>query len=194
MNDTRELGDQEIVRLVCDGDRDAFRVVVARYERVVSALGRRMQRSEADVTDFVQDVFLKAYLNLRQYAGRGRFYSWLLRIAYTTALNRARRVVPEVPADPAVLDRIWTAPERDNPEDQMLHRLLLEAIAHAIQELPRHSALAVELFFFCGLRYAEIAEITDIPVNTLKSHIRRARLLLQRKLAGTIAEDFYDLQ
>jgi RNA polymerase sigma-70 factor, ECF subfamily len=194
MTDSGELEDQDIIRMVCDGDREAFRIVVSRYQSVITALGRRILRSETDLTDFVQDVFLKAFLNLRQFAGRGRFYSWLMRIAYNTAINRAQRAVPEVPADPAVLERIWIAPGRDNPENRVLRQLLVETVAQAIRELPGHYAVAVELFFFCNLRYTEISGMTGTPVNTIKSHVRRARLLLQRKLEGTIAEDYYDLQ
>jgi DNA-directed RNA polymerase specialized sigma24 family protein len=66
----------------------------------VSAIGRRTVTVSEDLKDYVQDVFLKAFTHLGQFSGRGRFYSWLMRIAYTTAINRNQRAIPEAPVDP----------------------------------------------------------------------------------------------
>ncbi|MDA3948220.1 MAG: sigma-70 family RNA polymerase sigma factor [Spirochaeta sp.] len=193
MSNDEGWDDMAVVRAVLAGNHEEFRTLVSRYHAAVAALGRRILHSQSDLADFVQDVFLKAFVHLGQYSGTGRFYSWLIRIAYTTAINRLHRAIPEVPTDPKTLEQLWSDGRSDNPQRVALRALLADTVAQAIRELPGHYALAVELFFFLDLRYREIAEMTGLPVNTVKSHVRRARLLLQQKLAGTIAEDYYDL-
>ncbi|MFP4302643.1 MAG: RNA polymerase sigma factor [Alkalispirochaetaceae bacterium] len=194
MSRNRDPEDRETVRRVLQGDRNAFRLLVERYQPAVCALGRRMLRGPwEDLSDYVQEVFLKAFCNLSQYTGDGRFYSWLMRISYTTALNRARRKAPEESSDPQLIVSRWPAPETSNPEHLTLRRTLLESIVEAIRELPEASALAVELFFVMKLTYAEISEITGVPINTLKSRVCRARQLLQKRLGDELLEESHDL-
>ena len=194
MNRDRDPEDRETVRRVLRGDRNAFRILVERYQPAVSALGRRILRGpREDLNDYVQEVFLKAFSSLSQYSGKGRFYSWLMRISYTTALNRASRRAPEESSDPQIVGSKWPAPAEANPENLALRRNLLESIVEAIRELPEASALALELFFVMKLTYAEIAAITGVPVNTLKSRVCRARQLLQKRLGERLLEECHDL-
>lgn len=189
----RDQEDLAVVRSVLGGDRNAFRRLVEKYQPAVSAIGRRTVTVGEDLKDFVQDVFLKAFTHLGQFSGKGRFYSWLMRIAYTTAINRNQRKIPEVPTDPEFLSRLWYA-SREREPDRATERILLwESIISAIRELPGQLAIAVELFFVLGLRYREIAEMTGIPVNTLKSHVYRARRLLQERLDRSMLEDQDDV-
>lgn len=190
MGDANDREDREVVQSVLAGNRNAFQRLVERYQPVVSTLGQRLIRSSADVPDFVQDVFLKAFSRLSQYTGAGRFYSWLVRIAYTTAINRTQRAPPEVAVDPDVLDRSRHAPGEEEPHRRVFKNATLEALAGALAELPSHLATAVELFFLSELRYSEISKITGIPPNTLKSHVHRARLILREKLNRTIAAEY----
>ncbi|NBB89981.1 MAG: sigma-70 family RNA polymerase sigma factor [Spirochaetes bacterium] len=192
-NSARDQEDLAVVRSVLDGDRNAFRRLVEKYQPAVAAIGRRSVGVREDLKDFVQDVFLKAFTHLGQFSGKGRFYSWLMRIAYTTAINRSQRKSPEVPTDPELLSRLWHASREREPDRATERTVLWESIVAAISELPGQLALSVELFFVMGLRYREIAEMTGVPVNTLKSHIRRARRLLQERLDQSMLEDHDDL-
>lgn len=190
----KEERDLEAVKAVLQGNRNAFRQLVERYQPAVSALGRRMlPPPREELADYVQEVFLKAFASLGQYSGEGRFYSWLMRIAYTTGLNRVQRAVPEDPADPELLSQHWAAPMETNPERLALRAAVLEAVIEAIRDLPEQSALPVELFFIMKLRYREIEKMTGVPVNTLKSQVRRARKLLQEKLGSQLLEESHDL-
>jgi RNA polymerase sigma-70 factor (ECF subfamily) len=185
----RDQEEIDTIRSVLDGNRNAFRMLVERYQPAVSAVGRRMIRAGEDVKDFAQDVFLKAFLHLGQFSGSGRFYSWLMRIAYTTAINHSRRAPPEVPLDPDLMGRVWYAPRKNEPDRSVERAALWETIVAAVHDLPAHLSLSVELFFVAGLRYAEISRITGVSVNTLKSHIYRARRMLQERLDRSLLED-----
>ena len=193
MTENRDQKDREIVRRVLAGDRNEFRRLVEAYQPVVTAIGRRTIRVSEELDDYVQDVFLKAFVNLRQFRGSGRFYSWLMRIAYTTALNRIQRAAPEVPTDPELLGQLWYAPQELSPDRIALRRVVVDAVTQAIRDLPGHFAWAVELFFFMKLRYREIADMTGLPVNTLKSLVFRARRRLRESLGPTFVEDWNDV-
>lgn len=193
MNDPSDDEDIAVVRAVLGGDRNAFRRLVEKYQPAVRALARRTTRAGDDLQDLVQDVFVRAYTHLSQFSGTGRFYSWLMRITWTTALNRTRRHDPEIPTDPDVLARIWRGARTTQPEQVAERSMIWQTLWEAIQSLPGHLALAVELFFVLGLPYREIAEITDVSVNTLKSHVYRARRALQGVLDRTLLEVYHEM-
>jgi RNA polymerase sigma-70 factor (ECF subfamily) len=193
MGQEHDREDRELVRSVVDGDTNAFAAIVGRYKPLITSIGRRLIRSSADVPDFVQEVFLKAYAHLWQFTGTGRFFSWLVRIAYTTAANCVQRAAPEVATDPFVLESLPHAPAERDPERRMLRVAAVETLSHAISRLPRHFARAVRLSALRELGYADIEKITGLSQNTLKSHVFRARKLLRERLAGTVAAEPLDL-
>ncbi|MFP4484445.1 MAG: RNA polymerase sigma factor [Spirochaetaceae bacterium] len=185
--------DRDVIRTVLSGEKDAFRELVDRYQAPVRALGYRFLRNDDAVEDYLQDVFLKAYTRLHTYSGTGRFYSWLMRIAYTTACNQRSRRLPEDATDPGYLADVERQPDAD-PEQQYVRARARKIIDGAIAQLPKKYAIAVELFFKLQLSYREIVSITGVTLNTLKSHVHRARKLLKKAITGTEAEDMYAMQ
>ena len=83
--------DWELVRRTREGDRDAFRELVERYQRRVAALAVGMLRSREDALDVVQETFTKAYQNLDRFKGDSGFYTWLYRIAFNLCIDQQRR-------------------------------------------------------------------------------------------------------
>lgn len=192
MNMVRNERDQEdvaTVRLVLDGDRNAFASLVERYQPAVLSMGWRLRRSTEEAGDFVQEVFAKAFTRLGQFTGTGRFYSWLMRIASTTAINLDQRRTQEDATEPELLEHLCGFSSEQEPQEILERKTLREDLLDAIRSLPGHFALSVELFFMVGLRYREIEEITGTPVNTLKSNIHRARRLLQLRLRLVLPEE-----
>lgn len=185
----RDQEDVATVRLVLDGDRNAFGSLVEKYQPAVLAVGQRLRKTTEEAMDFVQEVFAKAFTHLSQFTGKGRFYSWLMRIASTTVINHAQRRIPEDSTDPELLERLHRSSREEEPQRILERKTLREDLLEAIRSLPRHLALSVELFFVLGLRYRQIEEITGTPVNTLKSNIHRARRLLQMQLRRVLPEE-----
>jgi RNA polymerase sigma-70 factor, ECF subfamily len=167
---------------VLEGDVDSFRVLVERHQRSVSALGRSFFRNEEDTVDFVQDVFLKAYTNLASFKGKSLFVTWLMRIAYNTAVNTVNRRRYESCADEMEI------PDPASPESLHLESDARKALAAAVRELPAKYVVCIDLFFYYNFTYGEISEVTGFPVNTIKSHVFRAKRILRDKLTGTSAE------
>jgi RNA polymerase sigma-70 factor (ECF subfamily) len=172
--------DEITVARIVAGEKDLFRLLVRRHERAVYGMGLSFFRNGDDAADFVHDVFLKAYRSLGHFEGRARFSTWLYRISYNTAVNSVNRrreyrsLAEDEPASGV-----------DDPERRMLRQTAREAVLAAVKELPEKYRVCVDLFFFYDRSYQEIEAITGIPVNTVKSHVFRAKKLLRDRL-----EDF----
>ncbi|MCH5291702.1 MAG: sigma-70 family RNA polymerase sigma factor [Treponema sp.] len=170
--------DLQLVREVLAGKHSVFAMLVARCQKRISALGMSFFHNASDTEDFVQDVFLKAFTKLGSFRGESSFETWLTRIAYTTAVNaKNRRHEYEHISDEDLLPS-----KGDNPENAEIRRITQEAVREAVAQLPERYALCLDLYFFYDTPYDEIAIITGLPMNTIKSHIFRAKKILRDKL------------
>jgi RNA polymerase sigma-70 factor (ECF subfamily) len=176
-----DFNDQLIVSQVVSGQKDLFRLLVRQHEKAVYGMGLNFFRNPQDASDFTQEVFLKAYRSLSGFEGRSRFSTWLYKIAYNTAINEVNRrkeyhsLSEEDTADLPIISG-------DTPERTVLRNAAKEAVQAAIKELPERFRVCVDLFFFYDRSFKEIEAITGIPVNTIKSHVYRAKILLREKL------------
>jgi len=180
-NGTGDNSDQLIVALIVSGQKDLFRLLVRRYERAVYGMGLGFFRNAEDASDFVQEVFIKVYRNLSRFEKRSRFSTWLYKIAYNTAVNGVNRR-----KEFRSLAEWETAAAGDDgslPENELIRNAAREAVLESMRELPERYRACIDLFFFYDLSYREIEEITGFPVNTIKSHVFRAKKLLREKLA-----------
>jgi len=175
--ETRETSDEEAIGRVLDGDTEAFAILVRRHTSRVLRLGQSFFHDQDEVADFAQDVFIKAYAALASFKGRSLFSTWLLRIAYNTAINSKKRKRERISLDPEI--EIAGEPGADVAH---LREETAKAVRAAIAELPSKQALCVELYFYYDLKYADISEITGLPVNTIKSHVFRAKRNLRERL------------
>ena len=173
--------DKELVRRVRRGDAAAFDLLYLRYQHKVQALLARYLTRHQDVEDIAQETFIKAYRALPRFRGESAFYTWLYRIAVNTAKNhlaaRPQRVqTVELDAEDADGGELAAAlRQEDGPEDAAQSAELKEAIDAAIAALPEDLRSALTLREFNGLSYAQIAEVLDCPVGTVRSRIFRAR-------------------
>ncbi|MCL2381827.1 MAG: sigma-70 family RNA polymerase sigma factor [Treponema sp.] len=171
--------DRVIAAQVVFGHKELFRLLVKRHEQAVYGMGMSFFRNAEDASDFTQEVFLKTFRNLSRFEGRSRFSTWLYKIAYNTAVNNISRK-----KDYHSLVEEEIVPDNDTPERELLRNVAREAVLEAITELPQRFRICVDLFFFYDRSYQEIEAITGYPVNTIKSHVFRAKKILREKLAG----------
>jgi RNA polymerase sigma-70 factor (ECF subfamily) len=175
-----EFNDQLIVSQIVSGQKDLFRLLVRQYEKAVFGMGLSFFRNSEDASDFTQEVFLKAYRSLSSFEGRSRFSTWLYKIAYNTALNEVNRRKEYLSLADEDTDKLVNNGE--TPEKLTLRNAAKDAVRSAIKELPERFRVCVDLFFFYDRSYQEIEAITGIPVNTIKSHVFRAKNILRGKL------------
>jgi RNA polymerase sigma-70 factor, ECF subfamily len=184
--------DAQLVERVKAGDRQAFELLVTKYERRVLRLLSRFIRDQAEMEDVAQETFIKAYRALPQFRGESAFYTWLYRIAVNTAKNylstQGRR--------PISMSQLQSADAEDgesfdaedvvedtNTPDAVLHsRQVAETVNAAIEALPLDLRTAITLREIEGLSYEEIAEAMSCPIGTVRSRIFRAREAIAERL------------
>ena len=175
--------DRMIVAQIVSGQKELFRLLIKRHERAIYGMGMSFFRNVEDASDFTQEVFLKVFRNLSHFEGRSRFSTWVYKIAYNTAINSINRK-----KDYHSLVEDVTESEKDTPERNFLRDLARNAVLDAIKELPERFRVCVDLYFFYDRSYNEIETITGYPVNTIKSHVFRAKKILRKQL-----EDYAEL-
>ncbi len=172
-----EPDDNDLVRMVQGGDRERFSLLIGRHQRAVFGLGLGFFKNREDSADFTQDVFLKAFRSLSSFQGRSKFSTWLYRIAYNTAINALKRR-----KEYASLAEDAELPDYDDPERQALGEATRAAVLSAVKDLPERYRICVDLYYFFGVSYPDIETITGFPVNTIKSHVFRAKSILRETL------------
>jgi RNA polymerase sigma-70 factor (ECF subfamily) len=176
----KEYSDELIAGQITAGQKNLFRLLVRRYQRVVYGMGLSFFRNAEDAGDFSQEVFLKVYRGLSRFEGRSRFSTWLYKIAYNTAINGVNRRKEYRSLAEAEFEPV----DGDTPERQLVRAAARKAVLVSLEELPERYRVCIDMFFFYNCSYRQIEEITGFPVNTVKSHVFRAKKLLREKLQG----------
>lgn len=151
----------------------AFRAFVVRYERMVFALLSRMLGHGPEVEDLAQETFVRAYRAFPDFdlAGPAKPSTWLLTIATRLALDAKKKKK----LDDKPLDDAKDAATGSTPDLTLQRRELGQAIADAAATLPDDQRAALVLAEMHGLSIAEIATALDVPENTAKTRLFRAR-------------------
>lgn len=170
--------DFSLIKASLKGNSASFAKLMSFYKRRVFYLGKSFFHNDDDCEDFVQDVFLKVWTNLKSFKGDSQFSTWLTKVAWTTAVNSVNRRKEYLPLsdEASVLDTDKT------PEEHQIRAVTKEAMQQAIKELPEKYAICIEMYFYYDISYQDISEITAFPVNTVKSNIFRAKKILKEKL------------
>lgn len=162
--------DLELAALAAAGDRRAFGELVRRHNAAVRGLLLRMGAQPHLADDVAQDAFLAAFSRIGEFRGEGAFVGWVKRIAARTYLKRVRRQPLS-----------GEAPEASTGgEGETASRLDLD---EALKSLAPAERLCVSLCYGAGLSHAEAAEHLDIPLGTVKSHVKRGLDKLRLRLS-----------
>ncbi len=170
--------ERELIRRAKDGNREAFGLLIRRYQRRIFALGLRFFGNADDAEDLVQDTFLRAWRNVHRFDEERPLAPWLFRIATNRALTeietRKRRGGEELD------ERIaWEGPGAD---EELERKRLRENVDRAIGELPEDQRMILLLRTTEGMSYREISEALDIPMGTVMSRLARARETIRKKV------------
>lgn len=169
---------------------DAFASLALPWRRQLYAMALRMTGNPADAEDLVQETYAKALAGFSGFREGTNIRAWLARIEVNAFLSTRRRPIAEIPSDwvdDAAPDRCYAAMTglAQSAEDAALSRMPDPAVRDALHALPPQLRAAVYLADAEGFKYAEIAEITHVPLGTVMSRIHRARRRLRAQLAAS---------
>lgn len=192
----RQPDDLTLVKRCREGDRNAFRTLVERYQRkaYVQALGMVKDKDEA--MDIAQEAFVKVYRYLDHFKGDSSFYTWLYRIVANLAVDRLRKVSARSPGSEEFDDRQELAEEATagilstrlgtNPQKTALRAELARKMDEALAQLPEKHREILLLRELEGMSYEDLARVLDIPKGTVMSRLFHARAKMQKLLADYV--------
>ena len=187
--------DAELVSRVQAGDKQAFDLLVIKYQRKIMRLLSRMIRDPAEIEDVAQEAFIKAYRALPQFRGDSAFYTWLYRIAINTARNwlAANKRAPSTPSafeneEGETFNESDVLTDGSNPESEMASRQIAETVNKAINDLPEELRNAIVMREIDGMSYEDIAQSMNCPIGTVRSRIFRAREAIATRLRPLLGD------
>ncbi len=175
----RAVEDADLIRKARQGDVEAFNLLISRWEKRVFNYLLRILQNREDALDLSQDVFLKAYQNLRKLEDPGRFAAWLFRIAHNEAYSLFRKRKPE--GEPEGEEHCGQPVTVGGASVFPIE--LSIAVSSALQRLTSDQREAVVLKVYQGFKFEEMAEILSCPVSTVKSRLYAAMELLKTDLS-----------
>jgi len=180
------IPDRDLVLRCLENDQEAYRLLLARYERPVYGLVRRMIPNDEDARDLAQEAFVRAFRSLEQFDPGRKFSSWLFRIAHNLCIDHYRRrkldTVPLVRSTEGD-EETWDLPdEASDPSEQFSDRERSRRLLALVESLPPLYRSVILLRHQQGLSYEEIADTMELPLGTIKARIHRAHRLLKEKL------------
>ena len=180
-----------LVRRAKKGDFRAFDLLVTKYQAKIISISHRLVKDINIAEDMAQETFIKAYKVLDSFREESAFYTWIYRIAVNTSKNylisRGRskeNTESEMHAD--FSNSILELEGQDSPEDLLLADNLKDLINAELNDLPEEIRTSLTLREYEGLSYAEISNILDCPVGTVRSRIFRGREVLSQAIKENI--------
>jgi len=178
--------DETLVKRLAAGDETALHELYAEYGKRLFAYALRLTNDQAKAEDVVQDALVVVWRTTYRFRGEGRFIAWLLGIVHHTAMNAVRHT--SISISDEMEDSI--ASNAMPPENQTQRNLQGEWVRQGLKSLdPDHRAV-LELVFYQGLNLAEISEVCQIPLGTVKSRLSYARQQLKGILIRQNAEEW----
>lgn len=171
-----DISDDQIIERTLAGETDAFSLLVRRWERPIYGLSLRMLGRDEDARDVCQETFLAAFRNLRKFRGDAKFSSWLYRIALNACHSKLRKhngtveqSIDQEDDDGRKFELADVAAE--HMPDRMHRDQRAYLVRKALQALPAEMRQVIIMKEYEELTFAEIADILNIPVSTVKSRL-----------------------
>jgi RNA polymerase sigma-70 factor (ECF subfamily) len=179
--------DQVLIKKTLRGDRKAFEELMRKYEKKIFSFVVRMVRNEDVAVDLTQDFFFKIFTVLEKYNFEYKFSTWAYRICYNLVIDHIRKNQAQVDSldDENVSARDMLHSENVSREDGFKALAREEArdyVWRVVDQIPLKFRELILLRYIQDLKYEEIAEITSLPVGTVKNRIFKAKEILKQEM------------
>ena len=187
------MTDSELIKLILQGDKEKFRMLVEQYQQMVFRTCMGFLHDKDDADDLTQDIFIQAYQSLHGFKGDSAFSTWIYRIAVNASLNRVRKN-----SGNPILNRLDSlfgsgkekeislpAFDNENPESILIRQEHSKWVQNALDSLPENQRTAIVLSKYDDLSQKEIAEIMKTTEGAVEALIQRAKTNLREKLSSS---------
>ncbi|MBD7967556.1 RNA polymerase sigma factor [Paenibacillus gallinarum] len=170
--------EQGLIRAAQSGDRDALITLLRDIEQHVYKTAYYILNNEQDALDAAQEALIRIYTKINSYEEKAQFKTWVQRIVTNICIDKFRRTKPTVSID----EHEMIFEGRQDVEHEVMLTYVSQDVQEAISQLPEHHRTVIVLRYLQELSYNEIADCLDLPLNTVKSYLFRARQQLQNLL------------
>lgn len=179
--------DQVLIKKTLRGDRRAFEELMRKYEKKIFSFVVRMVRNEDTAVDLTQDFFFKIFTVLEKYNFEYKFSTWAYRICYNLVIDHIRKNQAQVDSldDETVSSRDMLDSDNVSREDgfkALAREETRDYVWRVVDEIPLKFRELILLRYIQDLKYEEIAEITSLPVGTVKNRIFKAKEILKQEM------------
>ncbi|TLX72576.1 RNA polymerase sigma factor [Labilibacter sediminis] len=176
------MDDFELVKQIKKGNSNAYRFMVSKHERLVFNIAWRMAgQHQADIEDIAQEVFIKVYKNIKSYRNESKLSTWIASIAWKTSIDFIRRKTRNklnFTDEPELHETQYENNVFENIKQSELKKVVSETLA----KLPVQYQSVLSLYYLEEFSYAEIQEITNMPLGTIKSYLNRAKNIFKSEI------------
>ena len=178
-----EKTDEEIAMQVQKGDAAFFGILMQRYEQKLTRYARKFLVTGEDTKDLLQDIFIKAYVNLQGFDASRRFSPWIYRIAHNEFVNAIKKRSGKMTFSLSDFDTILPHPvAKEDSGTEAERRELRAMLEHGVQELDPKYREPLVLYYFEDMDYRAIAEVLRLPVSTVGIRLQRGKAMLRKKM------------
>ena len=183
-----QRSDMDLLKAFLGGDNESFDLIVQRYSTSVYRLAYKFTRNRANAEDVAQDTFLRCYEYLKRNPKEVNLKPWLMTICVNLCRNLAKKKknfnfsdLKKEEDETHWEDRIEAKDK--SPADKARQKNEAERVNEAIEALPEKYQIVIQLRYADDLSYQEIADVLDLPLNTVKVHLTRAKEKLKAELS-----------
>ncbi|TNJ67906.1 sigma-70 family RNA polymerase sigma factor [Paenibacillus hemerocallicola] len=169
---------QQLIKAAQSGDRDALITLLREIETHVYRTAYYILGNEQDAKDAAQEALIRIYTKINSYEEKAQFKTWVQRIVTNICIDKFRRTKATV----SIEEHNMVFTSDNSVEDELMSSYVAKDIQEAIDLLPEHHRTVVVLRYLQDFSYNEIADSLDLPLNTVKSYLFRARQQLQALL------------
>jgi RNA polymerase sigma-70 factor (ECF subfamily) len=186
------MTDNELIKIILQGDREKFRVFVEKYQQMVFRTCIGFLHNKDDADDLTQEVFIRAYQSLSRFKGESAFSTWLYRIAVNASLNKVRKSsknfilqrLERFSGQEKGTEHVIAPADPENPENIIIREEHSRWVQKALDSLPENQRTAIILSKYDDLPQKKIAEIMNITEGAVEALLQRAKKNLREKLSA----------
>jgi RNA polymerase sigma-70 factor (ECF subfamily) len=179
------ISDNEIIDRILRGDKRRYSYLVDKYKDKAFGLALRLLRNREEAEEAAEDAFFRAYNALERFQGKSGFGTWLYRIVYNVCVTRLGGKKTDIKLSEYNEGKEYEDngfPFQPSVYENVELNDMIGFVRKTMERMPERYQVILSLFYFQELSYDEISETIDIPVGTVKTHLFRARMMLQERI------------